>query len=430
MRYERIKNEFYKNNRQKYVSFCKENAISIFHSNDVFPTNADGTMKFKQNNDLFYLTGIDQAETILILFPDFVEKKYREILFIKETNDHIRVWEGQKLSREDASTISGIQTVLWENQFDTIFGRLINHANFAYLNTNQHASAAGLKTQSARFIFKFKNEYPLHHLERAAPILEKLRSVKAHEEQIQIKKAVDITDKMFGRAMIFLKPNVFEYEIEAEITHELLLNGARSHAFEPIVAAGKNACVLHYIDNDSVCKAGDLVLIDMGSEYGNYNADMTRTIPVSGKFTTRQKSVYQSVKNVMDFARKQMFVGNTFEKMNLAVNQKMEEELLKLNLLKANDVKISPFDSEKPALKKYFPHGVSHFLGLDVHDVGHRFMTFEAGMVLTNEPGIYIPEEGIGIRIENDILITETGNYDFMENVPVEIEEIEAIMAK
>ncbi len=430
MRYEKIKNEFYKTTRQKYADSCKKNAISIFNSNPIFPSNADGTMRFRQNNDLFYLSGIDQEETILVLFPDFPEENYREILFIKETNDHIRVWEGPKLSKEDTIANSGIKTIFWISQFESILDRIIQFADCIYFNLNQHASSNNQFSTDFQVFNKIKEKYPLHQIERAAPILESLRIVKENAEIEQIKKAVETTEKMFERAAKFLKPNVFEYEIEAEISHELLKNKSRWHAFEPIVASGKNACILHYVENNAICKENELVLIDMGAEYGNYNADFTRTIPVSGKFTKRQKEVYQAVLNVMRFARLQMYVGNTFKKMNLAVGQKMQEELLNLGLLSQNDIKFNDFESEKPAYKKYFPHGVSHFLGLDVHDVGCKFTTFQAGMILTNEPGIYIQEEGIGIRLENDILITENGNHDFFHHVPIEIDDIERLMLK
>jgi Xaa-Pro aminopeptidase len=430
MRYDKIKNEFYKLTRQKYVAATKKNAISIFNSNPIFPSNADGTMRFRQNNDLFYLTGIDQEETILVLFPDFQDENYREILFIKETNDHIRIWEGSKLSKEDAIAQSGIKNIFWVSQFDSILDRIIQFADCIYLNINQSASDGNQYSKDFQFLNVIKQKYPLHSIERAAPILESLRMVKETEEVNQIKKAVEITEKMFVKAANCLKPNVFEYEIEAEITYELLKNGSRWHAFEPIIASGKNACVLHYVENNAICKENELVLIDMGAEYGNYNADFTRTIPVSGKFSKRQKEVYQAVLNVMRFARLQMFIGNTFKKLNLDVGQKMESELYNLGLLSQNDLKFNAYDSEKPAYKKYFPHGVAHFLGLDVHDVGNKFCTFQAGMILTNEPGIYIQEEGIGIRLENDILITEEGNFDLFHHVPIEIEDIENLMSK
>jgi Xaa-Pro aminopeptidase len=426
MRYEKIDNQLFVQNRGFLRSLLKPNSTVIVHSNDVIPTNADGTMGFRQNNDLFYLTGIDQEESILLLTPDHPDEKMREILFVRETNEHIKVWEGYKLTKNEATEISGIQKIYWTHQFDSILKRLIFEIDNVYLNLNEHDGGdINFQSRERRFIYEFKHKFPLHLIERLAPLMHQLRVIKQPIEIELIKKAIKISEKGFFRMVNYLKPNIYEFELEAELTHEFLMNRSRGHAFQPIIASGANACVLHYVTNNQICKDGDLILLDFGAEYANYNADITRTLPMSGRFTNRQKQVYQSVLRVMKATKEMIVVGNTMENLRKEVGKIMEYELIGLGLLKKHEVEKQ--NEETPLYRKYFPHGISHHLGLDVHDVGNRYETFKAGMLFTNEPGIYIPQEGIGIRLENDILITETGNIDLMSGIPLEIEEIEGL---
>lgn len=428
MRYEPIDNELFKLNRQKFIDRMLPNSIAIFHSNDILPTNADGVLPFKQNSDLFYLTGIDQEETTLVLFPDSTTEAYREILFIKETSELIAIWEGHKLSKEEGLEKSKIKTIFWQKDLHEVLQLLIPHAAYIYLNNNEHArSTSEVETRNDRLGKKLRLAYPLMKYERAAPIMHQLRFVKSEKEIETIQKACDITEKGFRRVLSFTKPGKFEYEIEAEATHEFLINRSRGHAYQPIIASGKNACVLHYIDNNEKTKDGDLILMDFGAEYGNYNSDLTRTIPANGKFTKRQKEVYNAVLHVLNEAKKMLIPGNTFPKYNEAVGQLMERELIKLGLL--NPEQVAKQDPSAPLYRKYFMHGTSHSLGLDVHDVDDRRMPFEKGMVFTCEPGIYIPEENIGIRLENNIVVDEEP-IDLMNNIPITVEEIEALMAK
>lgn len=427
MRYEKIDSQLFISNRERLKSLLKPNSMVIVQSNDVLPTNADGNFGFRQNNDIFYLSGIDQEETILILFPDFPDEKFREILLVRETSEHIKVWEGEKLSKKQATEISGIEKVVWTSSFETVLRKLIFLANQVYLNLNEHDGGEwSFESRERRFITEFKHKFPLHRIERLAPLMHQLRVIKNPIEIDLIKKAIEITSKGFVRMAKFLKPNVLEFELEAELIHEFLRNRSRGHAFAPILASGESACVLHYVTNNDQCKDGEVILMDFGAEYANYNADITRCLPVNGRFTARQKEVYLSVLNVMKAAKKMLIVGNTMENLRKEVGKIMEIELIKLGLLKQTEVDSQNEDA--PLYKKYFPHGISHHLGLDVHDVGNRYEVFKAGMVFTCEPGIYIPEEKLGIRLENDILITENGNEDLMANIPIEIEEIEALM--
>lgn len=427
MRYEKINSQLFISNRERLKSLLKPNSMVIVQSNDVLPTNADGTFGFRQNNDIFYLSGIDQEETILILFPDFPDEKFREILLVRETSEHIKVWEGEKLSKKQATEISGIEKVVWTSNFEAVLRKLIFLADQVYLNLNEHDGGEwSFETRERRFITEFKHKFPLHRIERLAPLMHQLRVIKHPIEIDLIKKAVEITGKGFVRMAKFLKPNVLEFELEAELTHEFLRNRSRGHAFAPILASGESACVLHYVTNNNQCRDGEIILMDFGAEYANYNADITRCLPVNGRFTARQKEVYLSVLNVMKAAKKMLVVGNTMENLRKEVGKIMEIELIKLGLLKQTEVDSQNEDA--PLYKKYFPHGISHHLGLDVHDVGNRYEVFKAGMVFACEPGIYIPEEKLGIRLENDILITENGNEDLMANIPIEIEEIEALM--
>jgi Xaa-Pro aminopeptidase len=407
-------------------------SVVILHANDIYPTNADGTMLFHQSSDLFYLTGVDQEETILVLFPDAPEEKQREMLFLRETNEHIAVWEGEKLTRETAAERTGIPlaSIHWLDKFDAIFRSVMCRAARVFLNTNEHVRAAvEVDTRDARFIRRCQREFPLHRYERLAPILQDLRVTKTDVEVGIIKEAVAITEAAFRRVLGFVKPGVMEFEIEAEMIHEFTRRRA-DHAFSPIIGSGKNACVLHYDTNHSPCQGGQLVLLDFGARYGNYNADLTRTIPVNGKFTKRQRDVYNAVLRVHRAARKMLKPGALLKPYQDKVGEIMQEELLGLKLLTKKEIKdANDKDPDKPAYKKYFPHGTSHHLGLAVHDVGDTWRKVEAGMVFTIEPGIYIKEEGLGIRLENDVLITKNGNVDLMKDIPIEADEIEGLMA-
>ncbi|WMJ73232.1 aminopeptidase P N-terminal domain-containing protein [Cytophagaceae bacterium ABcell3] len=427
MKYEIINSDLFKSNRKNYAEFLKPESIAIFVSNDIFPTNADGTMPFKQNSDLFYLSGIDQEETTLVVCPDYYNHNYQEMLFVKETNEHIAVWEGNKLTKKEVSERSGISSVYWTSEFESIVSVIIPECKNIYLNANEHSRASKtLDTKQDKFIEWCKKNFPLHNYERSAPIMHKLRAVKSPLEIALIQKACNITEKAFKRVLEFVKPNVAEYEIEAEILHEFIRNRSRGPAYAPIIASGKNACILHYTENSGTCKDGELILMDIGAEYANYASDLTRTIPVNGKFSPRQKEVYEAVLRVLKKATSMLEVGNNLIDYHKEVGKLMESELIGLGLLNKED--IAKQDPNKPLYKKYFMHGTSHYLGLDVHDVGARNRPFESGMVFTCEPGIYIREEGIGIRLENDILITKDGPVNLMKNIPIEIEEIESLM--
>ena len=428
MRYKPLSKNTYINHRKKFSNELPPASMAIFNSNDIFPTNADGTMPFRQNNDLLYLSGVDQEESVLIIFPEASNTSHREILFLKETSKEIAIWEGEKLTKEKARELTGIKTIMWIDSLKATLKSLMVEAEHVFLPSNEHTRrGVETETREERFQKWIMSEYPLHSFERAAPIMQRLRSVKSKEEIDQMQKACKITEKGLRRVLQFIKPGVIEYEIEAEFMHEFLRNGSRGFAYSPIVASGFNACVLHYIENNEKCKDGDLLLMDVGAEYGNYAADMTRTIPVNGKFTDRQKEVYSSVLRVMKKAMKLLKPGVLLGDYHKKVGKLMEEELLKLGLLTKEDIKNQ--DESWPAYKRYFMHGTSHFIGLDVHDVGLWHEPIRAGMVFTVEPGIYIREESIGIRLENDILITENGYKDLMGDIPLEIEEIEALMA-
>lgn len=427
MRYLPINKSFFIKNREAFSSRLKKGGIAVFLSNDIYPTNADGTFPFRQNNDLFYLTGIDQEDTLLVLFPNASDEKHKTILFIKETNEHIAVWEGAKLSKQEARELSGIETVYWEKDFEKIIHLLFLEAQCIYLNANEHGRAEkSVQTKEDRYTEFLKQKYPLHTLERSSPILHELRSIKTDQEIEQVLRACQITGDAFQRVLKFTKPGVYEFEIEAEIAHEFLRQRSSGPAYASIIASGKDACVLHYITNDKKCEAGELILMDFGSAYGNYASDLTRTIPVNGKFTPRQKEVYSSVLHILKESTLLLKQGNTFENYQNSVVQLVETELIKLKLLDPEAVKKQ--NPDQPLYRKYFMHGISHFLGLDVHDVGNRKGEMKVGMLLTCEPGIYIKEEGIGIRLENDILITPEGPKNLMEFIPIEIEEIEALM--
>ena len=406
----------------------KKNSFAVFNSNDIYPIGADSTFPFEQHRDIFYLTGIDQEETILLLSPQDKEIKNREILFVKETNKNIQIWEGPKLSKEDARSISGIEKILWLNEFEPTLKEITSQNNGIYLNKNEHyRNNSETQTREDRFISKFKKEYPTHSVYRSNPILQHIRSIKDPLEINQIKKACDITEMGFRRILKFIKPGIWEYEIEAELLHEFISNRSKGFAYSPIIASGKNANILHYIKNNSQCKSGELILIDSAAEYGNYCSDLTRTIPVSGRYSVRQKAIYNAVLNVKREATTLLTPGNLWKEYHEEVGKIMTAELLKLGLLDKNDVRKQ--DPKNPAYKKYFMHGTSHHIGLDTHDYGLLNEPFEPNMVFTVEPGIYLPDEGFGIRIEDVVVVQESGDpINLMKNIPIEIDEIESIM--
>lgn len=427
MKYKQIDKQLFELNRQNFTKRLPERSIAIFQSADEFPRSGDQSFMFKQNPDFFYLSGIDQEQSILILFPDCPNPIYREVLFLRQTNEHIAVWEGHKLTIEEAKKVSGIQNIFWLSDFWSVLPSIVHYAEQIYLNTNENDRYVHeVPYRDIRFIEKLKNLFPLHRYERAALILRDLRPVKSEIEIALTQKACDITNDAFRRVLKFVKPGVNEYEIEAEIIHEFIRQGATGHAYNPIIASGKNANILHYNDNNQVCLDGDVILFDFGAEYANYNADLSRSVPVNGRFTKRQKDVYQSVLHIFKEARKMLVAGTVWNDYHTEVGKIVENELIKLGLLDKNDV--AKQDNKMPLYKKYFMHGTSHHLGIDVHDYASRYKSFEVGNILTCEPGIYIPQEGLGIRLENDILITKDGNINLMANIPIEVEEIEDIM--
>ena len=429
MKYSAIDSKLFIENRKRFAANLKPNSIALFVSNDFMPTNADGSMGFVQNSDLFYLTGVDQEETILLIYPDAKNEAHKEVLFVRETNETIAVWEGAKLTKEQGTATSGIKTVMWSHGFEGFLKSVIFQAENIYLNSNEHSRRyIDTETAEMRFNKNIISKFPLHKIERAAPIMHKLRAIKSQIEIDLIQQACNITEKGFRRLLNFVKPGVMEYQIEAELVHEFISNRSRGFAYGPIIASGANACVLHYVENNKECKAGDVILLDVAAEYANYASDLTRCLPVSGKFTARQKQVYNSVLNVMRASTNMLTVGNTIPEYHKAVGALMEKELVDLGLLTMDDIKKQ--NPDWPAYKKYFMHGTSHFLGLDVHDVGDFNRPLEEGMVFTCEPGIYIPQENLGIRLENDILVTKKGPIDLMKNIPIEADEIEALMNK
>ena len=428
MRYQPLPANFYQQTRARFMAQMKAKSLAIFNSNDVYPISADSTLPFAQHRDIFYLCGVDQEETILLLFPDAVEAKYREILFVRETNPHIAVWEGAKLSKEESTRLTGINTVFWLSDFDRIFRELSSQCDTFYFNTNEHyRQNVVTQTREDRFIKQCKANYPAHGVAKSNPILQQLRAVKSTEEIAQIQTACHITEKGFRRVLDFVKPGVWEYEIEAELIHEFLRHRSKGFAYSPIIAAGNNANVLHYTENNQVCKAGDLILMDVAAEYGNYSSDLTRTIPVSGKFSDRQKAVYEAVLRVKKEATQLLVPGTLWKEYHVEVGKIMTSELLGLGLLDKTDV--ANQNPDLPAYKKYFMHGTSHHMGLDTHDYGLLHLPMEAQMVFTVEPGIYIPEEGFGIRLEDDVVIQAEGApFNLMKNIPIEVEEIESLM--
>ncbi len=429
MRYEPIAPEFFIRNRENLRGRLKPNSMVILHANDIYPTNADGTMPFKQNSDLFYLTGVDQEETVLVLMPNAHDPKEREILFVKETSEHMAIWEGEKLTKEQAIAVTGIERIEWSHTFDGFLHRMVPQVEHIYLATNEHLRASiVVETCNARFIKQCQNRYPLHRYERLAPLMHRLRMIKDQEELKMIQRACDITEAGFRRLLEFIKPGVGEWEIEAELVHEFVRRGSRGFAYPPIIGTGKNACVLHYVENDKVCQDGDMILLDVAAEYAGWASDLTRTVPANGKFTKRQRQVYDAVLSVFRGANDILRPGNTLIEYQKQVIELMERELVNLGLFTAKEAKEQ--GPEKLLVKKYFMHGTSHHMGLDVHDVAPPHEPFAEGMVFTIEPGIYIREEAMGIRIENDLVIGKDGNFDLMGNIPIEAEEIEALMRK
>jgi len=428
MKYDQIENTLFIKNRKKFMSQMKPKSIAVFNSNDIYPISADSMMPFKQHSDIFYLSGADQEETILVLFPDSINQKHREILFVRETNEHIAIWEGAKLDKDQATAVSGIESIYWLSEFKKVFFDLMTEAEAVYFNTNEHyRQSVETETREDRFIANCKKEFPAHQWHKSNPILQNIRGVKEGEELDLMQKACNITEKGFRRILNFVKPNVWEYEIEAEYLHEFIRNKSKGFAYTPIIASGNNANVLHYIENNQRCLEGDLILMDVGAEYANYASDMTRTIPVSGRFNARQKEVYNAVNRVKIEATKMLVPGAYWAEYHKEVGKIMTSELLGLGLIDKSDVQNE--DLNWPAYKKYFMHGTSHHIGLDTHDYGELKTPMKANMVFTVEPGIYIPEEGFGIRLEDDVVIQKSGEpFNLMQNIPIEIDEIEDIM--
>ena len=430
MKYIPLSSDLYSKNRKNFMATMQANGLAVFNSNDIYPISADSTLPFEQHRDIFYLSGVDQEESILLLFPNAKNADHREILFLKETNDHISVWEGEKLSQLQATKLTGIKTIYWLDDFEKIFTQLATQCYTFYFNTNEHYRAkVETQTREDRFIKWAKEKFPKHATAKSNFLLQRLRSVKDQEEIDQIQRACDITEKGFRRILSFVKPGVWEYEIEAELSHEFLKNCSKGFAYQPIIASGKNNNVLHYTQNNARCEAGDLILMDVAAEYGNYSSDMTRTIPVSGRFSKRQKEVYQAVLRVGNEATKMLIPGVLWKEYHIEVGKIMTSELLGLGLL--NKVTVDNQDPKNPAYKKYFMHGTSHHLGLNTHDYGLLEEPMQANMVFTVEPGIYIPEEGFGIRLEDDVVIQETGEQiNLMGNIPMEADHIEELMSK
>jgi Xaa-Pro aminopeptidase len=428
MKYEPINKELFVQNRAKFTTQMHPKSIAFFNSNDIYPISADSTLPFQQHRDLFYLSGVDQEESVLFLCPDCPKEAYREILFVRETNAHVAVWEGKKLTKETASKVSGVATVLWLSDLEKVLAEMMTYCDVMYLNTNEHYRASvETETREDRFTQRLKNKYPAHAVAKSNPILQGLRSVKEPLEIELIQKACNITEKGFRRLLNFVKPGVWEYEIEAELIHEFVKNKSKGFAYSPIVASGQNANVLHYIENNRQCKAGELLLLDVAAEYANYSSDLTRTIPVSGRFSARQKQVYNAVNRVKKEATKMLLPGTDWAAYQKEVGKLMTSELLGLQLL--DKAAVQNENPDWPAYKKYFMHGTSHHMGLDTHDYGLLTEPMQANMVFTVEPGIYIPEEGFGIRLEDDVVLQESGSpFNLMQDIPIELEEIESLM--
>ena len=422
-----ISNSLFTKNRNKLLSVLPINSLAIIQSNDEMPRNGDQLYPFRQNSDLFYLSGINQPKVVVCICNSHPNPAYREILFAVKPNPDYAVWYGHQPDKAELSEISGINTIFWLEDIETVLKDLMINTQNVYLSSNEYIKfIPDFQDRNLRFCLQLKEKYPLHHYHRLSPIITELRLVKETEEISLIETACDITGKAFQRILKKLKPGMMEYEVEAEINHEFLINNVRNHAYQPIIAAGENACTLHYVENAAACNDGELLLLDFGAEYGNYASDCSRTIPVNGKFSNRQKAYYQAVLNVYNEIQKEFVVGNCIDNLNRKTITLIEKELINLGLFNAEDVENQ--SKESPLYMKYYMHGVSHFMGLDVHDVGSKQTELQPGMILTFEPGIYNKEEKIGIRLENDILITNEGPVNLMKNIPIEIEEIEKMM--
>jgi len=427
MKYKPLSPELFQHNRKRFTREMKPGTIAVFNSNDLMPRSGDQFFTFRQNAGLFWLSGIDQEETMLLLFPDCPKDEHKEVLLIKRTNEHIAVWEGHKYTKEEAKQTSGIEKVYFLDEAESVLNEMILLSEGIYLNINENDRyLSPVETRDLRYAKYVRDRYPAHTIHRAQPILKKLQTVKSHWEVEALQHCINVTGNAFRRVLEFVRPGVWEYEVEAEIIHEFIRSSATGHGYTPIIASGKNACVLHYIENNQQCQDGDVLLMDFGCEYANYNADLTRSIPVNGQFSDRQRAVYNAVHRVMKEPKTMLFPGNTLEELNKEVGKIMESELLSLGLISRDDIEKQ--EKDKPAYKKFFMHGTSHHLGLDVHDIMHRYEPFRAGMVFTCEPGIYIPDEKLGIRLENNILITDDGPVDLFKNIPIELEEIEELM--
>ncbi|MFT3701423.1 MAG: Xaa-Pro aminopeptidase [Agriterribacter sp.] len=429
MKYLPLNPEIFIQNRKRFAAKMEKNAIAIFNSNDELPTNGDAIYKFKQNADLYWLTGIEQEDSMLILYPDNIEKKYREVLVLLRPNELKEKWDGKRLRAKEAEAISGISTIVWLDSLDGLLQPWIHAAEVIYLNTNENDRKSNLvPVRDYRYAEEMKQRYPLHHYKRSAPVLKALRAVKTAAEVHVMQEAMNITEKTFRRVLSFIHPGVMEYEIEAEIFHEFLRNRATGPAYGSIIASGDRARTLHYVSNNEVCKDGELILMDFGAEYGGYCADLTRTVPVNGKFTKRQKEVYNACLHLHRYAASILKPGITLLDYTDRVGEEATKQFVKIGLLNKNDIKNE--DKQNRAYRKYLYHGISHHLGIDVHDLDPRTTPVQTGMVFTIEPGIYIEEEQMGIRIENNFWITKNGNKDLMKNIPITVEEIEALMKK
>ncbi|MGB2225018.1 MAG: aminopeptidase P family protein [Polaribacter sp.] len=428
MKYHPIDSSLFIKNRKNFMAQMKPNSMAVFNSNDIYPISADSTMPFEQHRDIFYLSGVDQEESVLALFPNCPNEELREVLFLRETNEHIAVWEGEKLTKEAAFATSGIQTVYWLQDLEKVLFEMSTYCDTFYINTNEHYRAnVETETREDRFTKWLLAKYPAHSVAKSNPILQRLRSVKDKIELDLMQHACDITEKGFRRILSFVKPGVWEYEIEAELLHEFVRNRSKGFAYTPIIASGNNANVLHYIENNEQCKDGDLILFDIAAEYANYKSDLTRTIPVSGRYTKRQRDVYNAVLRVKNEATKLLVPGAFWKEYHVEVGKLMTSELLGLALIDKADVQNE--DPNWPAYKKYFMHGTSHHIGLDTHDYGLLYEPIEANMVFTVEPGIYIPDEGFGVRLEDDVVVQDKGEpFNLMGNIPIEAEEIEELM--
>lgn len=428
MKYHRINKELFIHNRRRFTEQMESRSLAVFNSNDIYPISADSTMPFQQHRDILHLSGVDQEESVLVLFPDCKNEAHREVLFLKETNEHIAIWEGEKLTKDAAFEVSGIKTVYWLSQLDNILNTLLAEAEIIYINTNEHLRAnTETETREDRFTKKLLQKYPAHQVRKSAPIMHRIRSIKHPVELELMQTACNITEKGFRRLLSFIKPGVWEYEIEAELLHEFVRNRSKGFAYTPIVASGPNANVLHYIENNQQCHGGDVILLDVAAEYANYASDLSRSVPVSGRFTDRQRKVYDAVLHVKKEAEKLLVPGTMMAEYHKEVGLIMQDQLVQLGLIDQTEIKNQ--NPDWPAYKKYFMHGTSHFIGLDTHDVGLWNEPVKAGMVFTCEPGIYIPEEGLGIRLEDNLVVQESGApFNLMRNIPIEAEEIETLM--